>query len=297
MNVGVLMGGFSEERDVSLSTGLEVIKACKVLGYKTIDMTFNQNYKKYKQVMNSCDIIFNALHGGIGENGGIQKWMDKNNIRYTGSGSKSSSICMNKAKTKSMAANIGIKTPAWKILKYNSNNVNFDIPYVIKPNSGGSTFGLTIIEAKSALEGALRKAFHGNDKVIVEKYIKGRELTVTILDGKAYPIIEIIPSHKIYDFECKYTAGLTDYICPAKLDKELELKIMRDTEKLFQTLGCEVYSRADYILDESGDYYFLEMNTLPGMTPTSLVPKSMKSRGMVFEQLIKNIINYSIQCR
>jgi len=297
LNIGVLMGGFSEEKGVSLSTGSEVIKACKILGYNTIEMKFNQNYKKLKHLMHSCDIIFNALHGGVGENGEIQKWMDKNNIRYTGSGPKSSSICMDKAEAKGIAKSIGIKTPPWKTLKYNSKNINFDMPYVIKPNNGGSTFGLTIIEVKSSTEKALEKAFYNSNKVIVEKYIEGRELTVSILDGKAYPIVEIIPSNKIYDFDCKYTEGLTDYICPAVIDESLEFNIMKDTERLFQTLGCEVYSRADYILDEKGDYHFLEMNTLPGMTRTSLLPKSMKSKGMVFEELIKNIINFSIKCR
>tara|TARA_B100001173_G_C15985889_1_gene546700 strand:- start:284 stop:1183 length:900 start_codon:yes stop_codon:yes gene_type:complete len=297
LKIGVLMGGFSEEKEVSISTGSEVIKACKFLGYDTIKMKFKENYKKFKQLMHSCDIVFNALHGGIGENGEIQKWMDKNNISYTGSDSKSSSICMDKAETKSIAANIGIKTPPWETLKYNFNKVSFDIPYVIKPNNGGSTFGLTIIEIKSSIEGALEKAFYNSNEVIVEKYIKGRELTVSILDGKAYPIIEIIPSHKIYDFDCKYTEGLTDYVCPAEINESLKFNIMKDTERLFQVLGCEIYSRADYILDEKGDYYFLEMNTLPGMTPTSLLPKSMKCKGMVFEELIKNIINYSLKCR
>ncbi len=296
INVGVLMGGFSEEREVSLSTGSEIINACKLLGYKAINLTFNKNFKRYKDIMKSCDIIFNALHGGIGENGHIQKWMDKNNIKYTGSGSKSSSICMDKAKTKSIATKIGINTPPWEILKNHSSKINFDLPFIIKPNSGGSTFGLTIIEDKSDIKGALKKALGGKDKAIIEKYIKGRELTVSIFNGKAYPIVEIIPSHKIYDFDCKYTEGLTDYKCPAEIDNRLELKIMRDTEKLFQTLGCGIYSRADYILDKNGDYYFLEMNTLPGMTPTSLMPKSMKSGGMEFEQLIKNIINYSLKC-
>ena len=150
LKVGVLMGGFSEEKEVSLSTGSEVIKACKLLGYNTIEMKFNENYKKFKNLMHSCDIVFNALHGGIGENGEIQKWMDKNNIRYTGSGPKSSSICMDKAETKSIAANIGIKTPPWELLKHNCSKVSFNKPYVIKPNNGGSTFGLTIIEIKTS---------------------------------------------------------------------------------------------------------------------------------------------------
>jgi D-alanine-D-alanine ligase len=247
--------------------------------------------------MHSCDIIFNALHGGIGENGEVQKWMEQYNIRYTGSGSKPSSICMDKSKTKIIATGIGIKTPDWKVINSNYNNISYDMPFVVKPNSGGSTFGLTIVEEEADLKRAFSKAFQNNDGVIIEKYIKGRELTVTILDSKAYPIIEIKPSHKIYDFECKYTDGLTEYICPASIENSLALKIMRDSERLFKVLGCKVYSRADYILDKKGDCYFLEMNTLPGMTPTSLTPKSVKETGMSFEKLIESIIIFSLKCR
>ena len=291
------MGGYSEEREVSLSTGAEVIRACEILGYNFINMTFNENYKKFKKEMHSCDIIFNALHGGIGENGEIQKWMEQNNIRYTGSGSKSSSICMDKSKTKIIATDIGIRTPAWTVINSNRSNINYDAPFVVKPNNGGSTFGLTIVEKEADLKMAFSKAYQNSEEVIIEKYIKGRELTVTILDYKAYPIIEIKPSHKIYDFECKYTNGLTDYVCPASLENSLAFKIRKDSERLFRVLGCKIYSRADYILDEKGDYYFLEMNTLPGMTPTSLTPKSVQETGMSFEKLIENIIMSSLKCR
>ena len=294
MKVGILMGGFSKERAVSLNTGIAVKRACKKLDYEIIELKFHNNYKRLKKKMKSCDIIFNALHGGIGENGEIQKWMDKNDIKYTGSNAKSSAICMDKAKSKMIVNRNKIKTPKWDIIKTKDDKINFDIPLVVKPNNEGSTFGLTIVEKLSKLEKAIEKAFNDNNKVLIEKYIHGRELTVTALNKKAYPIIEIQPSHKMYDYECKYIDGLTNYICPADINSTLENNIKKDTEKIFELLGCEVYGRADYILDNKGNYYFLEMNTLPGMTSTSLVPKSVKSVGMTFEILIKNIIEISI---
>ena len=294
MKVGILMGGRSKEREVSLDTGAAVLKACKKLNFDIVELKFKNDYKKFKKKMKSCDIIFNALHGGIGENGTIQKWMDDNNIKYTGSKGRSSAICMDKAKSKIMVSRENIKTPEWHILKNKDDNFNFEVPMVVKPNNEGSTFGLSIVENMVDSKIAIQKAFHYNDKVILEKYIKGRELTVTILNNKAYPIIEIQPTHKIYDYECKYSLGMTKYICPANVSLTIENKIKKDTEKIFKLLKCDVYGRVDYILDNKGNYYFLEMNTLPGMTSTSLVPKSVKSTGMPFEILIKKIIELSI---
>ena len=293
MKIGVLMGGNSKEREVSLSSGLAVMNACKKLGYETFELKFLNNYKKFKSIMVSCDMIFNALHGGIGENGEIQKWMNKNNINNTGSSPESSSICMDKSLTKTILFNNQIKTPTWSLLESIDNKFNFDTPLVIKPNSQGSTFGLSIVHQKSEIYNALKRAFLIDKKVIAEKYIKGRELTVTVLDNKAFPIIEIEPSHDLYDYECKYSEGLSNYICPAKINNELTKKIKKDTEKIFKILDCNVYGRADFILDAKGNYYFLEMNTLPGMTNTSLVPKAVKSKGISFEHLIKTIIELS----
>ena len=293
MRIGVLMGGDSKERNVSLNTGIAVIKACKDLGYDVLELNFFHNYKKFKIIMKSCDMIFNALHGGIGENGEIQKWMYDNDIKFTGSNAESSYLCMDKSKCKTIVSRSNFRTPSWNILKTEDEKFNIKLPVVVKPNNEGSTFGLTIVEKKTDLNKAIKFAFKDKNSIIIEKYIKGRELTVTILNNKAYPIIEIIPSHNIYDYECKYTEGLTKYICPAEVDAVLENNIKKDTEKIFSLLGCKVYGRADYILDEKGDYYFLEMNTLPGMTGTSLVPKAVKAKGMAFETLIKNIIELS----
>ena len=293
MKIGILMGGDSKERNVSLKTGAAVLKACKDLGYEVAELKFFHNYKKFKNIMISCDMIFNALHGGIGENGEIQKWMYDNNIKFTGSNAESSSICMDKSKSKTIVGENNFKTPTWNTLINEDEKFNIELPVVVKPNNEGSTFGLSIVKKISDLNNAIKFAFKDNNSIIIEKYIKGRELTVTILNNKAYPIIEIIPSHNIYDYECKYTEGLTKYICPAKIDIGLENNIKKDTEKIFSLLGCKAYGRADFILDEKGDYYFLEMNTLPGMTGTSLVPKAVKASGMTFKILIKNIIKLS----
>ena len=240
------------------------------------------------------DIIFNSLHGGIGENGKIQAWMDKNEIKYTGSGSAASALCMDKARSKDLASVHGVKTAEWESLYTVKDKPTVGLPFVVKPNEQGSTIGLNIVNNESEIETAIQEAFKHGSQIMVEKYIEGRELTVTVLGCEAYPIVEIEPSHKVYDYTCKYTPGMSKYICPAELDDGLTISIKKDTELLFSLLGCKVYARADYLLDNSGNHYFLEMNTLPGMTSTSLVPKSVQSEGVSFQVLIKNIIELSL---
>ena len=168
------------------------------------------------------------------------------------------------------------------------------MPFVVKPNDQGSTVGLSIVKNDKFIQPALDKAFQHGDKVIIEQYISGRELTIPIIDEDAYPIVEISPTNNYYDYECKYTPGMSEYSCPADLDQNLVEKIESNTMVLFQTFDCSVYARADYILDKSGVPYFLEMNTLPGMTSTSLVPKSAFARGQSFKNLISKIIELSL---
>ena len=292
--IGILMGGLSSEREVSINTGSAVMKACKQLDYNVLVFQFKRNYKKFKSQMQDCDIIFNALHGGIGENGEVQNWMEKNNIKFTGSDSSSSSICMDKDKTKKILDREKIKTPSWEILNSTNEKTNIDLPLIVKPNDEGSTFGLRKVTKESDLISAINNARGNGKKVLVEEFIQGRELTVTILDNKAYPIIEIKPVNLLYDYECKYSKGMAKFICPAILDFDMEKRIKSDTEKIFKILGCSVYGRADYILDKNNKHYFLEMNTLPGMTTTSLVPKSVAKVGLSFNQLIEKIIKLSL---
>ena len=294
LKVGVLMGGASSEREVSIGTGKAVMKACNELGYATTDFFFKKNFKKLLDALKKQDIIFNALHGGVGENGKIQSWMNAHNIKYTGSGPKASALCMDKTKSKAVAKSLGVKTPEWELIDNLSIKPKIQLPYVIKPNAEGSTMGISIIANESHTQRAMQNAFKYGKHVIVEKYIKGRELTIPIIGKNILPIVEVIPSNDFYDYECKYNKGMSQYVCPAKLSKKIEKKIRSNTELLFHKLGCEIYGRADYILDDLDTPYFLEMNTLPGLTETSLVPKSANKRDLPFNDLIKIIIELSL---
>ena len=294
LNIGVLMGGDSEEKVVSLSTGNEVLKALKKLGYNAEKILIKHNYKKFLGKFLEQDLVFNALHGGKGEDGKIQQWMDKNNIKYTGSGPTSSALCMDKARSKDFAKIMGVRTPKWQFFSNLNEKIKLQFPFVVKPNNQGSTFGLTVVNNEKELPLAIKTAFKYGENVIAEEYIKGREITVPILGESVYPILEIVPSHDLYDFECKYTPGMTKYICPAKFDDGMTSLIKENTQLLFNEFGCNVYARIDYLIDTNGTPYFLEINTLPGMTSTSLFPKSLASVGMSFESLISKIIKLSI---
>jgi len=294
LKVGILMGGPSEERDVSISTGGSVSKACVENGYLVTEFSFRNDYKKYLNEMDDNDIIFNALHGGIGENGSVQAWMDENGIKYTGSGSLASSLCMDKAKSKEIAKSKGIDTPKWQLLTNPDDEIEIECPFVVKPNDQGSTVGLSIVKNQKSIKSSIRQALKYGTDVIIEEYIDGKELTIPIIGNRPFPVVEINPSHDLYDYECKYTPGMSEYNCPAELDKILLNKIEYNTIILFEIFGCSIYARADYILDKSGIPYFLEMNTLPGMTSTSLVPKSANAKGLTFKQLIAKIIQLSL---
>jgi len=294
LKVGVLMGGPSEEKEVSVATGKAVIRACAENGYTATEFVFDTNYKKYLKELKKQNIIFNALHGGIGENGKIQKWLDENNIKYTGSGAIASSLCMDKAASKKVAKRSGIETPDWQLIQRLDQHIKITLPFVVKPNDQGSTVGLSIVKNDQLIKPAIELAFQHGNKVIIEKFISGRELTIPIINEDAYPIVEINPKNNYYDYECKYTPGMSEYACPADLEQNLVEKIEKNTMKLFQKFECSVYARADYILDKSGVPYFLEMNTLPGMTSTSLVPKSACATGQSFQKLIRYIIELSL---
>ena len=294
LRVGILMGGPSEEREVSIATGKAVIDACVENGYNATEFGFINDYKKHLKRLKKQNIIFNALHGGIGENGSIQKWLDKNNIKYTGSGSISSSLCMDKAASKEIAKRNGIETPDWQLIQKANQEVKISPPFVVKPNDQGSTIGLSIVKDDQFTQSAMDLAFQHGNSIIIEKFISGRELTIPIINEEAYPIVEINPKNNFYDYECKYTPGMSEYSCPAILEKNLVEKIEANTMQLFNQFDCSVYARADYILDNSGVPYFLEMNTLPGMTSTSLVPKSAYAKGQSFQQLIRHIIELSL---
>jgi D-alanine-D-alanine ligase len=295
LKVGVLLGGHSEEREVSLQTGKAVIRACRSLGYTTFPIEIESTLDPYMSRLKQMDLVFIALHGGIGENGHIQQQLENLKIPYTGSNPKSSSLCMDKNLSKKLAKSIGVQTADWVNITSRDEKSDFiDLPYVVKPNDQGSTVGLSIVHNQFEVDPALDLAFQYGENIMIETYINGRELTVAIIDGNPMPIVEIKPSHEVYDYQCKYTEGLSTYECPADLPGELTLKIHEDSIRLFNAFECKGYGRIDYLLDDDGRYYFLEMNTLPGMTNTSLVPKAVASNGDSFEDLIQQIIEITL---
>lgn len=327
VKIAVFLGGTSSERDVSLVTGYNIARGLDELGYEVeaFDVAFGAHpfdfRKSQKEIVvrplppeieelkklttNIFDainftktkgfhLVFNALHGGYGENGQLQTLLDLNNIRYTGSGAVASAIAMDKMLTKVIAERYGIPTAPWMLYQNNLEDIKRFFSgktMVVKPATEGSTIGLSIIKKTELLKEAIDLASKYSKKVIIEEYIPGRELTVAILENDALPIIEIKPHSGFYDYESKYQGGKTDYIVPAELPDELAKAIQKEALKIFRILECRHYARIDFRLHENEkDFYLLEVNTLPGMTPTSLVPKAAKAVGLSFNELLHKIV-------
>ena len=298
MNISILYGGFSPEHKVSISTGLALAGALQ--GSYNLDMVLlEKNLYQSPQLLLDSDLVFNALHGGEGEDGTIQAFFDLHNISYSGSGSKACKIAMDKNITKLIAKSVGIPTPNWILLKRDrftgyslQDNMapKFDFPYVIKPSNEGSTFGLTIVKDEANMEDAIRLASEFGNETIIEEYISGREITVGILGNKPLPIVEILPNHDLYDYECKYTEGMSEYIVPADLPDAVARGISEDALKIYKTIGCRHYARIDFRLNKENKHFLLEVNTLPGMTATSLFPKAAYAAGLDFNNLIDTIV-------
>lgn len=252
------------------------------------------------RVLDICargDIVFLALHGDEGENGKLQGLFDLYGIRYTGSGSLGSAVAMNKSLTKTILRQAGVSVPGGLTLHKGAGSYeNPGFPCVVKPCSGGSSVGTTIVQGPEEYDAALALAFRYEDSVLAEPFIRGRELTVGVLDGKAMPVIEIIPKSGFYDYKNKYQPGATVELCPAPLTEEETALAQNTAETVYRALGIEAYGRCDFILDnETGVLYTLEANTLPGMTPTSLVPQMGVAMGMDFGTLCEELIRVSLK--
>ena len=286
------MGGPGEEREISLQSGKAIQLALEAIGYNVLGITMENKLGDIISDLHSVDLVFLGLHGSIGENGTIQGFLESLGLKYTGSDPLSSAICMDKNISKIIARDSKVNTPNWEIVTRGQtlNEDNSEFPLVIKPNDQGSTVGLTIVHDESELGPALNLAYNYSSSVMVEQFIKGRELTVTLMGSEAYPVCEIIPSHELYDYECKYTSGMSKYVCPADIELDLTKRIQEITERLFDVLKCRHYSRADFRMDHEDNLWFLEMNTLPGMTDTSLAPMTAKAAGLSFNDLIECIV-------
>lgn len=249
-------------------------------------------------VINICkqaDIVFMALHGDCGENGKIQATFDLFDIKYTGTDSLSSALAMDKAYTKMIFESNGIKTPAAYMLNGPEDKREPKLPCVVKICSGGSSIGVFITRTMDEYRDAVKKAYTYEGKVLVEEYICGRELTDCVIEGKPLPIVEIVPLTGFYDYKNKYQAGATTEICPAPISAELTDKVQEAAVKAYNALGIKTYARMDFIMTEDGEVYCLEANTLPGMTPTSLVPQEAAAIGKSFPELCEWIIEISLK--
>ncbi len=249
-----------------------------------------------------ADITFLGLHGGEGENGKLQATFDLLGIRYTGPDSLGCAVAMDKGFTKQVFLQSGVDTPKGVCLHKNDPNhdlasLGLELPVVVKPCSGGSSIGVYIVHTGAEYAEALKNSFRYEDEVVIETYIKGREFACGIIDGEALPPIEIIPKTGFFDYANKYQDGATDEVCPADIPEDIEKRMMELTVRAYRALKLNVYSRADFLLDDQGNLYCLEMNTLPGMTAASLLPKEAKVIGIEYGDLCELIIRKSIEAR
>ena len=251
-------------------------------------------------ICRAADITFLGLHGGEGEDGSVQAALALHGIKYTGSDMLGAAIAMHKGITKGVFLNSNVPTPKSRLFKRDFTGTGYldewnTFPCVVKPCSAGSSVGVQIVSDRDSLIAATAAAFTYDDDVLVEEYIKGREFSVGILGGKALPVIEIIPRDGWYDYKNKYQAGATLEICPAELDPVITKKMQREAEHAFEVLRLKAYGRIDFLLDQEGDFYCLEANTLPGMTPMSLLPQEAAAEGISYPDLCEKIIELSLK--
>lgn len=340
MNIVVLAGGTSTERDVSINTGRMVCGALRQRGHNAVIMDVflghdnadifkvNEDYdleaevgiiksrsgdiERIRQtrstyfgdnviaICQSADVVFIALHGGNGENGKLQAVFDLYGIKYTGSGCLASGMAMDKGISKKIFTESGVPTAKSAIIKKGKDSTRhsdygIEIPCVVKTCCGGSSVGVYIAKTEQEYEKAIADAFIFEDEVLIEQFIEGREFSVGVLDGKALPVIEIVVSDGFYDYTNKYKAGAATEICPAEIDDAIAEDMKRNAETAVSALKIEVYGRVDFMLDKENNMYALEVNNLPGMTSTSLIPQEAAAVGIDFAELCEKIVMMSLE--
>jgi D-alanine-D-alanine ligase len=332
MKITVLMGGTSSERNVSLASGIRIVQALRERGHKVIALdpargvisdaeerelstgkvgteppsleslskfaegTFLTNLTAMKEIRDA-DVVFLALHGGQGEDGTIQALLDMAHVRYTGSGHLSSALAMDKDLSKKLFRSAEVKTAEWLMAPVTVEQVEgmLGLPVVVKPSKQGSTVGLSLVKKREDLMPAIAEASKYDDEVMIERFIPGRELTVGVLGNVALPVGEILPKHEIYDYECKYTAGMAEEEFPAKLSPEATERVQQQALAAFRALKLRGYSRIDFRMTTGGEFYCLEANTLPGMTELSLIPQGAAAMGIKFPELCERIVKLALE--
>lgn len=286
--VGILAGGFSNEREISLRSGRAVCDALLRLGIEAILLDIRQDARDIIRDSN-LDIAFIALHGRFGEDGTIQGILEEAGIPYTGSGPKASRLAIDKIGSKEIFIKNGILVPRHIVFEEGTYDIakadSLGFPLVVKPNLEGSSIGLSVVKERPLLKDAVEKAFRYGPKALLEEYIEGRELTVGILNDEPLPVIEIVPGGGVYDYRAKYDDPGTKYLVPAPIENEVSEKAKKLAKLSHSVLGCRSFSRTDMMVDRRGNIYILEVNTIPGMTERSLLPKAAKAAGLSFGEL------------
>lgn len=347
MDIVVLAGGLSTERDVSFKTGSMVAAALKENGHRVILLDVFMGYGEQEVDLNGifdradeisvkvsdipevapdlaavkasrkdqspcffgpnvirmcqmADIVFMALHGENGENGKLQAAFDLFGVRYTGSDYLSSAIAMNKGMAKKLFVEAGIPTPMGISMTRETREddvtkLNLHLPCIVKPCCGGSSIGVTIVRDAVEFKAALDEAFRWENELVIEEFIEGREFSVGVIEGKALPVIEIAPIQGFYDYKNKYKAGSAVETCPAELPEDVSAQMRHYAEEVAKVIGLDTYSRSDFLLDKDNKMYCLEANTLPGMTPTSLLPQEAAVVGVNFNELCEKLIEISMK--
>lgn len=331
MKIAVLFGGTSAERDVSIASGSQVVKALRQAGHDVIpvdtasgvldkaaetkmlvsgvapeppaesdlDVMRSGNTSTILSApeLNHLDVIFLALHGGTGENGTLQALLELTGIPYTGSGPLASAVAMDKDMAKRVFVHAGVPTPDWVMAPYDVREAEarFGYPFIVKPNKQGSTVGLTIVRSADEYDAAIEEGFRHDDEVMIEQFIPGRELTVPILGDEPLPVGEIIVEREIFDYETKYQAGMAQEIFPADLTGEQTIRAQMLGLRAHRALKLSGYSRLDFRMDANGELWCLEANTLPGMTAASLFPKGAAAAGIEFPEVCEQICRIAIE--
>lgn len=298
LKIAVAMGGPGSEHQVSMESGKGVLKALVEAGCDAVELVVTDHEIN---VPEGIDIVFNTIHGTYGEDGEMQSQLEKLGIAYTGAGSVNSKIAFDKVLSKEKFIEAGVPTPASEIVDVTDGfrMPEMKLPYVVKPPREGSSVGVHICKTEAEAEAAMRDAVKFSNDVLIEQLIEGPELTVGVLDGEVLPIVHIVPRGGVYDMESKYSwmsedgATKTDYFCPADFSPEVTKAVQDAALKAHKSLGVEVYSRVDVLLDKDGAPYVLEANTIPGMTATSLLPKAAAVAGYPFAELCMKIIDIS----
>ncbi len=336
MKITVLLGGVSSERDVSLSSGVRIAAALRERGHEvtcfdpaegvlsderesalmaqgvavappSLDALAALTQQSLSLTIGTrpevteADCVFLALHGGQGEDGTVQAVLDMAAVTYTGSGHLASALAMDKQLSKVVMRAAGVQTADWIMASRTGTDAAFvvkqlGLPLIVKPSKQGSTVGLSIVREQTELEGAIQEAFRFDDEVMIERFVPGRELTVGILGNRALPAIEIQPVKELYDYECKYTPGMAKEFV-AELDDSTKKLLADQAEKAFAALKLGGYARIDFRLDPQGQPWCLEANTLPGMTPTSLIPQGAAAAGVLFPELCERIVELALSAR